>query len=199
LTVDLAVAWARSKEQAKPITVDFRISAVRGFAKYLHAIDPGTEIPPAGLLSVPRRRPAPHVYSPDEIQRLLEAAAGLKPPLRAATLTTMLGLLAITGMRLHLGSRQQRHVRHADHPRMPRQSGHTGLHGVDLYGVRCTLLRISRSSGRTEYFGRKLLHAVTTVARPSGPSSKPDLQSLAMLENPDESASMRHAIARSTS
>lgn len=100
VTVDLAVAWARSKEQIKPITVDFRISAVRGFADYLHAIDPDTEIPPAGLLSVPRRRPAPHVYSPAEIQRLLEAAAGLTPPLRAATLTTMLGLLAVTGMRL---------------------------------------------------------------------------------------------------
>lgn len=100
VTVDLTVAWARSKEQSKPITVDFRISAVRGFAKYLHAIDPDTEIPPTGLLSVPRRRPAPHVYSPAEIKRLLEAAAGLTPPLRAATLTTMLGLLAVTGMRL---------------------------------------------------------------------------------------------------
>lgn len=99
VTVDLAVAWARSKEQLKPITVDFRISAVRGFAQYLHAIDPDTEIPPAGLLSVPRRRPAPHVYSPAEIRCLLDAAAGLKPPLRAATLTTMLGLLAVTGMR----------------------------------------------------------------------------------------------------
>ena len=62
VTVDLAVAWVRSKEQWKPITVDFRISAVRGFAAYLHAIDPDTEVPPAGLLSVPRRRPAPHVY-----------------------------------------------------------------------------------------------------------------------------------------
>lgn len=100
VTVDLTVAWARSNEQWKPITVDFRISAVRGFAQYLHAIDPDTEIPPAGLLSVPRRRPAPHVYSPAEIGRLLDAAAGLKPPLRAATLTTMLGLLAVTGMRL---------------------------------------------------------------------------------------------------
>jgi integrase len=100
VTVDLAVAWARSKEQAKPITVDFRISAVRGFAQYLHAIDADTEIPPAGLLSVPRHRPAPHVYSPAEIRRLLDAAGGLKPPLRAATLTTMLGLLAVTGMRL---------------------------------------------------------------------------------------------------
>ncbi len=67
ITVELAVAWAR-KPGVKPITVDFRISAVRGFARYLQAIDPGTEIPPPGLLSVPRRRPEPYVYSPAEIK-----------------------------------------------------------------------------------------------------------------------------------
>jgi integrase/recombinase XerD len=99
ITVDQAIAWARSK-QGKPITVDFRISAVRGFAQYMHAIDPDTEIPPAGLLSVPRRRPAPHVYSSIELARLFDAAARLKPALRAATLTTMLGLITATGMRV---------------------------------------------------------------------------------------------------
>jgi integrase/recombinase XerD len=100
ITVGLAVAWARSRSANKPITVDYRISAVRGFAHYMHAIDPGTEIPPPGLLSAPRRRPAPHVYSPGELTRLFAAAAALTPPLRAATLTTMLGLIAATGMRV---------------------------------------------------------------------------------------------------
>ena len=99
ITVDLTVAWARSKQAVKPITVDFRISAVRGFANYMSAIDPTTEVPPAGLLSVPRRRPGPHIYSPGEIQQLFAAAARLTPPLRAATLSTMLGLIAATGMR----------------------------------------------------------------------------------------------------
>ena len=42
VTVELAVAWARLPERIKPITVDFRLSAVRGFARYLHAIDPAT-------------------------------------------------------------------------------------------------------------------------------------------------------------
>ena len=128
VTVDLAVAWARSNEQFKPITVEYRISAVRGFAQYLHAIDPDTEIPPAGLLSVPRRRPAPHVYSPAETDALLEAAAELKPPLRAATLTTLLGLLTVTGMRLGEARALTRHdvaledgvviIRHAKFDRM---------------------------------------------------------------------------------
>jgi integrase/recombinase XerD len=99
ITIDHTVAWARSK-QGKPITVDFRISAVRGFAKYMSVIDPATEVPPPGLLSAPRRRPEPHIYSTAEVKLLLAAAARLTPPLRAATLTTMLGLITATGMRV---------------------------------------------------------------------------------------------------
>jgi integrase/recombinase XerD len=99
VTVELATAWARQPEGIKPITVDFRISAVRGFARYLHAIDPAHQIPSAGLLAAPRRRPAPYIYSPEEIAKVLEAAGRLKPPLRAVTYQTLLGLLATTGMR----------------------------------------------------------------------------------------------------
>ena len=99
ITVELAVAWARLPQGIKPITVDFRLSAVRGFARYLHALDPAHQIPPAGLLSVPRRRPTPYIYTPGEIDDVLAAARRLRPPLRAATQTALLGLLAATGMR----------------------------------------------------------------------------------------------------
>jgi len=99
VTVELAAAWARQPEGIKPIAVEFRISAVRGFARYLHAIDPAHEIPPAGLLAVPRRRPAPYIYTPEEVATLLEAARSLTPTLRAVTYSTLLGLLAAIGMR----------------------------------------------------------------------------------------------------
>lgn len=99
ITVELAVAWARLPQGIKPITVDFRLSAVRGFARYLHALDPAHQIPPLGLLSVSRRRPAPYIYTPREIDDVLAAARRLRPPLRAATQTALLGLLAATGMR----------------------------------------------------------------------------------------------------
>ena len=99
VTVELAVLWARLPEGIKPITVDFRISAVRGFARYLHAIDPAHEIPPPGLLSAPRRRPAPYIYTLEEIARVLDATQRLRPPLRAATYRTLFGLLSATGMR----------------------------------------------------------------------------------------------------
>lgn len=100
ITVELAVAWARSPEAIKPITVDFRLSAVRGFARYLHAIDPAHEVPPPGLLAVPRRRPAPYIYTAEQIADVVRRASQLQPPLRAATYSTLLGLLAATGMRL---------------------------------------------------------------------------------------------------
>jgi integrase/recombinase XerD len=100
ITVELAVAWARLPERIKPITVDFRLSAVRGFARYLHALDPVHEIPPPGLLGVPRRRPTPYIYTPDQIAEVLRTTQLLQPPLRAATYRTLLGLLATTGMRL---------------------------------------------------------------------------------------------------
>jgi integrase len=100
VTVDLAVAWARLPVGIKPITVDFRLSAVRGFARYLHAIDPDHQVPPPGLLAAPRRRPAPYIYTPDQIAEVLRTTRLLQPPLRAATYRTLLGLLAATGMRL---------------------------------------------------------------------------------------------------
>ncbi len=100
VTVELAVAWARLPERIKPITVDFRLSAVRGFARYLHSIDPAHQVPPPGLLTVPRRRPAPYLYAPGEIAEVLRTTRRLRPPLRAVTHRTLLGLLAATGMRL---------------------------------------------------------------------------------------------------
>jgi integrase/recombinase XerD len=86
VTVELAVAWARLPgERVKPITVEFRLSTVRGFAHYLHALDPAHQIPPPGLLAVPRRRPAPYLYASGELERVLLAARRMRPRLRAAT------------------------------------------------------------------------------------------------------------------
>jgi len=99
VTVELAAAWARLPEGIKAITVDFRISAVRGFARYLHALDPAHEIPPPGLLAAPRRRPTPYIYTPDQIAEVLRTTRRLRPPLRAVTYRTLLGLVAATGMR----------------------------------------------------------------------------------------------------
>jgi integrase/recombinase XerD len=100
VTCELAVSWAWLPAGIKPITASFRISWVRGFARYLHAIDPAHEVPPPGLLAVPRRRPAPYLYSPEQVLQVLASARRLRPPLQAATYETLFGLLAATGMRV---------------------------------------------------------------------------------------------------
>src|SRR6185437_1343989 len=63
--------------------------------------DPGpdSEIPPEDALPHHRCRIAPHLYSTGEISALIDAAGRLRPPLRAATWQTLIGLLTVTGMR----------------------------------------------------------------------------------------------------
>lgn len=99
ITVDAAISWARSSTKGQPITLSHRLGAVRGFARYLITIDPATEIPPAGLFGK-QRRITPYIYSPEEIGRLVGAARGLRPPLRAATHEALFGLLGVSGMRV---------------------------------------------------------------------------------------------------
>jgi integrase/recombinase XerD len=100
ITVELAVAWARLSEGAQPIVWAHRLGAVRGFARYMATIDPGTEIPPAGVFAARYQRPAPYVYSAAEVNSLLQATRALWPPLRAATHEALFGLLAVSGMRV---------------------------------------------------------------------------------------------------
>jgi integrase len=77
---------------------------VRGFAAFRAASDPRTEVPPLGLLPHRYRRKPPYIYiySDNEIGRLLKAAEHLpsKTGLRARTYSTLLALLAVTGMRI---------------------------------------------------------------------------------------------------
>ncbi len=100
VTVDSAVAWAGLPHDVLPISLSHRLGAVRGFAKYLKAIDPETQIPPHGVWSSRAPRPAPYLWSADEISRLLGAARCIRPPLLAATYETLFALLAVTGMRI---------------------------------------------------------------------------------------------------
>jgi integrase len=101
ITTELAVRWASQPKGVSPIWLAHRLSVVRGFARWVQTIDPATEIPPAGLLPAPGYRPAPpYLYSETEIATLMAAARRLNPPLRAATFEALIGLLAVTGMRI---------------------------------------------------------------------------------------------------
>jgi integrase/recombinase XerD len=100
LTIDTALAWARQPTHADPSWWAYRLSAVRGFAAYLHPRLPGTQIPPADLFPLRTKRATPYLYSAEDIAALMTAARRLRTPLVAATYETLIGLLAVTGLRI---------------------------------------------------------------------------------------------------
>lgn len=97
VTTELALAWARQPAGVHPATWGRRLTVARGFVRYVATIDPATQVPPPDLLPGGRPRVTPHIYTQAEITGLLAAARQLVPTLRAARMTTLLGLLAVTG------------------------------------------------------------------------------------------------------
>jgi integrase/recombinase XerD len=102
VTAELALRWATAPVSATPATWAGRLAHVRRFASWLSATDPRTEVPSRELLPDRYRRRPPHIYSDEEVERIVRAAARLASPLglRARTYATLFGLLAATGLRL---------------------------------------------------------------------------------------------------
>jgi integrase/recombinase XerD len=98
-----AVAWAWDEA---PATCGVsgradRLMVVRGFLTFLASIVPGTEVPALRIVAGPTRR-RPYIFSDNEVAGLISAAAYPNPriPFRPVVLSTLLGLLASTGLRV---------------------------------------------------------------------------------------------------
>jgi integrase/recombinase XerD len=115
ITTKLALQWATQPTGASPKRCARRLSMVRQFALYAQAFDPRTEVPPHQLLPCPSRRLTPYIYSKEDVDRLLAAARAQRDHLSAATDMTLLGLIAVTGMRVGEAIRLDR--RDLDHER----------------------------------------------------------------------------------
>ena len=100
VTTELALDWATLPENAEPASLANRLTMVRQLACYLQTIDPATEVPPSRLLRAGNRRASPYIYTDIEIAALIDAAAMLRYPLLVATYRTLLGLLAVSGLRV---------------------------------------------------------------------------------------------------
>jgi integrase len=100
VTSELALAWATQPTNCGAAYHAQRLSAVRGFARFLQALDPRTTVPPTHLLAHGYRRPAPYLYSSAEAWSLMRAARELSPKLRAVTTEAILGLLFASGLRI---------------------------------------------------------------------------------------------------
>ena len=103
ITVKLAIKWAQQPRSVGSNYHVGRLRAVRSFARYCILIDPRTEVPSAGLLPRHRCLFQPHLYSANEVRRLMAACLQRR---RAATSIsrwtrfTLLGLLSVTGLRV---------------------------------------------------------------------------------------------------
>ena len=100
VTIRHAMAWVTLPERAGPSWLRMRLSVVRGFASWLHAVDSAAEVPPSGMLPPRQHRAVPYLYSDQDLAALIAAAEGLKTRLRVATYQTLIALLAVTGMRV---------------------------------------------------------------------------------------------------
>jgi integrase len=100
LTITHALSWAKQPSDAAPVWWAVKLGMVRGFARYLSAFDPATEVPPVGLLPEPNHRIVPYIYSSQDIAWLLKAAGRLHPEHRADTYQSLIALVAVTGMRV---------------------------------------------------------------------------------------------------
>jgi integrase len=105
ITIDLMLSWAKQPSRAQPATKAAWLATVRRFALWQSASDPRTEVPAENLLPERYRRQHPYIYTSDEIERLVRAAAELPSAtgLRGLTYATYFGLVAVTGMRMSEG------------------------------------------------------------------------------------------------
>jgi len=100
VTLQNALEWAQPPSNGASNWWGHRLSTVRGFATYLHALDPAHEVPAAELLPQRPQRATPYLYSDADVVALMAAASSLSTPSRRATMATLIGLLAVTGIRV---------------------------------------------------------------------------------------------------
>lgn len=100
-TIDDAVTWARLNPDAHPSWWATRLSLVRRFAAHLNANGIDVPVIPTGLLPAKKPRAVPYIYRQDDVDALLVACTAEFADERvAATVRTVIGLLASTGLRI---------------------------------------------------------------------------------------------------
>lgn len=78
-----------------------RLTAVRGFVRFLSASDARNQVPPRGLVSYRPSVQAPYLFTDEDVAALVRAVRVLTPSaFRAETVASVIVLLAVTGMRV---------------------------------------------------------------------------------------------------
>jgi integrase len=102
LTTKLALRWATLPCNITQRQRAHRLGVVRQFAQYVSAIEPRTEVPAPKLIPWQFHRHEPFHYTDQEILRLMDAGRQIAPShkIKGLTLGSLLGLLAVTGLRV---------------------------------------------------------------------------------------------------
>jgi integrase/recombinase XerD len=102
ITTKLALEYAMRNRHCSLFQQSVKLGIIRRFAHYLRTIDPQTEVPPQHLLACSYKRPAPYIYTANEISKIQAAFLNLPSSCHMERYThyTLFGLLAATGMRI---------------------------------------------------------------------------------------------------
>ena len=103
MRTETALAWAKATSSTQD-SYYRRVQELALFARFIHAEDAHHEVPQHRQFYRSRSRPAPYIFSRDEVARILVAARDLRAmrlnPLKPHTFEMLFGLLAATGLRI---------------------------------------------------------------------------------------------------
>lgn len=100
ITVADAIAFAQATAAVRQRRRAQRLHVIRGLAAYVHTLDPAAaELVPDRLITGPTVRGIPYLYTPEQTVALMARAAMLRPAPMAAAVHTLIGLVAVTGLR----------------------------------------------------------------------------------------------------
>ena len=102
VSTKLSLGWATLPTNITQRQRARRLGVVRQFAQYVSAIEPRTEVPAQKLIPWQFRRNDPFHYTEQNVLQLIGAARQIAPSykIKGITLGVLLGLLAVTGMRV---------------------------------------------------------------------------------------------------
>lgn len=99
VAITAALDWATENTAATPGHWRARLSAARGFARHMHALDPASQLIPPDLIPAPVRRKPPYLYTAEEVAALVHAAGLITTPAAAAAMRALVSLIAASGLR----------------------------------------------------------------------------------------------------
>lgn len=102
ITNELALSWATLPTNVKANHWSCRLRFVRGFAKYCHAFDQCSEVPPSQLLPACPQRSSPYFFSDTDVEQLLQRCLAQDDSAGVSGRTThcIVSLLCSTGLRI---------------------------------------------------------------------------------------------------